>query len=367
MILGMSYILGVKYRKVIMKAHPIGWGASFLDEAIPDKDGKKKSDIPSILDRPKYLYNLAIKKDLPELKVAFRWRDTKKFGDADIKATVKHLRKFIKIANDSPNPRTVYVYNYHLENESLSAFNDKMIRHLQKEPIPDNMRLMNNPVHFAKGVHSDKNVILEYHHNDFNKRAGFDMSFDFDGVDCLDANLWKYLKEAREANARSFYLWTWTFNLKQKKKDDRKRPKRIFKPIKKLLTAMTYLPKDHSKAYLSDSRNTYKAYAEPVKNNIIVRIFQSYNSRSWKPLFLIVENGICVTLICKKTGKVTKLKREKEYEPQHRKKRGYPLYIYRSKQWGFEIGTDLCDAFVSGKKIGEVYPTHRQGNFRNDA
>lgn len=178
--MGIDYILGAKYQKVITRNHPEGYAAGFL---------WKVSSIPKA---HKVIRALAETGKAPIMRISFLWDDFHKFSHQDIKVARKRAREFNNIIVDHPEIKWYCQPMLEPERGKVSPKTARQIIKAVRAELPSKVKIVD-----ALGYGD----IREVHHAHASKGE----IFSFDGLDCLGAS--KATWYPRYKNARLAFLW----------------------------------------------------------------------------------------------------------------------------------------------------------------
>jgi hypothetical protein len=183
MLVGIDYIGGVNYRKIIAKHHPNGFAAGFLCKASGWKNGIKAAR------------RLAKTGRCPVMRIHGLWHDDHRFYAVDIKRAVRQARKVAKLADRFPDIK--FYYSPWLEPKNSALYYPKLYRRLTKV-LPSTVEIV---------IPGYINAIDEVHHM-LPDHTPFIFSFDGRDQRTQDVQRWK----RQVYQARLFFGWIYECN-----------------------------------------------------------------------------------------------------------------------------------------------------------
>lgn len=333
MIYGIDYIGTEGCKDAALKAHPRGWALGALAECDGWKNGYAT------------INQLCEKKKIPAARIHLMWKDSHKFTQRDIQETVKRAQRLAKVIRK--HPKVCWYVSPWLEPDGVDKQLYSQVITACRIVLPDSVIMVTNSMNGVKVA----GCISEGHHNWY--RAG-DEIFSFDGLECVDADMEKYQKNAK--NAQLFFFWRYTFNGKYGEKDKRKRAQRDSWPsVKDIRSLRPYTKKKGKvrfpKGYIWKTHGERYAHYDQDENKAVL-VSPKYHRK--------------VQLRVK--GKVIKELRGSGREGSD--------YYYRTDMWGIDLAklikrtgkrNTTAGIFADGKRIGNVNVCWRAGTFRNKA
>lgn len=285
------------------------------------------------------------------------WRDLHDFKEQDIKLVVEQAKKL----NTLHSGKDIYFMPF-LEHTQNAKFMAKVFVKLQTEA--PKLIYVNNPANFAgktgeyvPGMYNEQHLQAKPKGQKPDESL---MIYCFDGVNAFDADFQGSFHSSTWKNAFMRSVWIAGFNRRLNTDDPTKRPKRVHKPVKKDWESLDYLINNQSGGSSLKKNELYKSHADrhaPGKAD----------KRAGIPVFIVPQKGKTLTIKDSTGVKVFTCNYDKLYKDKIR-------HVYRpvTKSWGYEYCLKLlkqgkptkCSLWVDNKKIGDLDPAYRAGDFR---
>lgn len=285
------------------------------------------------------------------------WRDLHDFKEKDIDIVVEQAKKL----NAMHNGATIYFMPF-LEHTQNVNFMEKVFSRLQAAaPL---LKLVNNPANFGgKSGYYVPGMLNEQHlqaRPKGQKPNDSLMIYCFDGVNAFDADFQGSFHSSGWKKAHMRSVWIASFNRRLNTNDTTQRPKRTHKPVEKDYRSLDYMINNESAGSNLKKNELYKSHADrhaPGKAD----------KRAGVPVFIIPQKGKKLIIKDSTGAKVFTCNYDKRYKDKVR-------HVYRpvTRDWGFEYCLKLlkqgkptkCSLYVDNKKIGDLDPAYRAGDFR---
>lgn len=322
MIYAMDYLGGAKFKDVILKEHPDGWGAGCFAQAF--------SDALPIIDQ------LLATGRCPHLRVHLCWDDNHRYGDQNIPAIKKEAARYEKLHQKYPN--ITFELSPCCEHELKNPYKYlDIVKQYAPTCIP-----VNSPD--SKGSMSTKYKNEVHGNNAKSPRKGA-FNFSFDGNSSYDSDVESI--KARLSGADIFFFWGANFNGKTKDTDTTPRPNRRAWPSSSYIDSIIY-QKDPCGAVSLPNNWTYKTHSE----------------KGYKPVFIIPIRANQILIKARNGQIIDTLKYYGTFVDGR--------FRYYSTNWGYQSadkakriqGDPLVEVWVNGKKYGIINQAFRSGDFR---
>lgn len=285
------------------------------------------------------------------------WRDSHDFQEKDINLVVEQAKKL----NAMHTGKDIYFMPF-LEHTQSANFMSKVFTKLQLEA--PKLIYVNNPANYGgktgeyvPGMFNEVHLTAKPKGQKPNESL---MIYCFDGVNAFDADFQGSFHSSTWKKAFMRSVWIAAFNKRLNTNDTTSRPNRVHKPIEKDWKSLAYMINNESAGSSLKKNELYKSHADrhaPGKAD----------KRAGIPVFIIPQKGKKLIIKDASGGKVFTCNYDKLYKDKVR-------HVYRpvTKEWGYEYCIKLlkqgkhtrCSLYIDDKKIGELDPAYRAGDFR---
>lgn len=333
----MSYLGGAKYGDLILKEHPEGWGATFFTQKELFGDPKPLID------------KLCATGRCPVIKLNLAWKDDHKFSRADFPKIAREADRFKDLIQKYKN---IKFYVCGATEHTLNAEDANNLRLLIGSRILS-AEYINNPWE-GKGAFL-LGCTNEIHGVKANKpKIGESYSFDFDGSNCVDANV-EAIK-AKFADAELFAFWHPAFNGRLTSNDKTPRPQRKAWPNSALIDSIIALHKPNGVNGKMPKGYLWKSHAD--------RHETPPEPRAYKPVLIMPPKSRRVELITE-NGQVVAAGSAPAPFADGRFRYYFADYGYLIAEKAKRIqGHGVVTLRVDGKAICKINPAFRSGDFR---
>lgn len=346
----LDYLGGANYGDLIVRNHPMGFGAGAILNT--NKPEWPKTDFWRVAER------LGKSKNMPMLRVHAIWEDNHLYDPKKHNAII--VKEFDRMVNfKSKYPWVECYFSPMCERDNKSPEYDTLLRRFSENRF--GITIVNS---VSKGPFWIDSTIINELHGDKRKPSWGRWAYSTDGKQAWDQNIVELRKSPGSASLQYFAYWVSMFNGKwndkgpgEKGADTTKRNLRKAWPYKEVFPALSALAESPSGVRLS-SRHIWKTHADQHG--------PERQPREGKPVFITTADGPSCKVKTLLGGKeVTELRRDRVYVD------GRPKY--RANEFGYQIaekarklsGSPMVVLVVSGKEVGVVHPAFRAGTWRD--
>lgn len=314
---GQDTLGAAKYQKVLLDNLPRDQGQGHFANTFGDI-------LPLIKEEAKA--------GVPFIRIQLGWRDDHNFTEKDFPGIVKEAKRLCPVVKNNRNTR--WYFSGACEHRMKEGLARKLAKQV-KEACPE-ATYVNTPIEGGAVLHE---YINETHGHGSPKSAKY--AYSFDGTAAEDSDV-EAIKR-KFPNAEYFMIWGPRYNGRWETNDSTPRPKRTGWPDAKYIKSMVYLTGQKGKTSLPKNW-LWKSHSENKGNGDI---------RAEKPVAIIpIKTNTIELKVDKKVVEIMK------YFGSYSDGRSR----YYATRWGYEIGK--VDAWVKGKKQGNVNAGFRDGSFR---
>lgn len=341
--LGLDYLGGAKFKKLIIDQHPMGWAGGIFAETF--------GDAYSVVDE------LLATGRCPHFRVQLMWSDVHSFGDKDIPTITRLAKRYNVLARKYPH--VILELSPFCEYNGLPNI-DKYLD-IVKANAPQ-------CVPIASPNKGNKNYSKRYR-NEVHRDGGAipssgSYNFSYDGISAVDADI--DADKLKYANCDLFFLWIPQMNGRRNSEDKTPRPQRKFFPDAKQLDSLIYIGNNLKGGTQFPAKWIGKSHADqhkmPREPRASKPVYITPPNFKPKSIELRADNGQLV-------GRLT-------YGGEFRDKATNKLLGYRyysASGFGYEMsekakrlqkGKAICSIYADGKFCGTCNPAFRDGTFR---
>lgn len=336
MILGIDYLGGAKYQKVILEAHPVGFAARVFANTFGNPW--------------KLLDNLAriSPNDVPVVGTHAIWDDKHQYiPERDDPIIFKTLSRFEELI-DVADPRKEFQFSPFCEHTIKGPEFAGLWNRLNERANPK-IKLVNNPLLTGakRGNLCPKDWGIRNECHGSEKALEGDYQFSFDGLSCVDTDIEMF--KQRHAKARVMYFWIPQCNGRKTEDDTTPRPERKAWPTRELIKSLGYL-KRPNKSQSFPKGWIWKSHCEQTS--------VPPGPRDCKPVLIAKQKAKYFTLI--------------DNEGLLAAQSGPALpfsgggYRYYWPEYGYQMSTGAARLLNDkGKEVGRIDPGFRDGTYRN--
>lgn len=349
--LGIDYLGGANYGKVIRENHPKGFGAGFILNT--NKPHWPKTDAWPVISA------LVASHECPFIRVHAVWEDNHTYNPKKHdKIILQEAERLAAFANMHPN--ICFYFSPFCERGNDSRDFDSILATLQQAYTK--LEIV-NCVYTAK--FKNGGIINEVHGSKAGPKGEARHAYSYDGTQCVDSNI---VGDIRARNGAEYFMF-WTSQMNGKWN---------VKPAGIKGADKTPRPNRKAWAYpeLVQSLGAYRDYGQVVDTIGPKRIWKTHAdqhqpkraAREGKPVLICKDAGPVVSILDSKGNEVARMKRE----PQDFSD-GSGRKMYRLGMFGYELadinrtmaGSPIVRLVGSNKiTLGQIHPAFRAGSFR---
>lgn len=224
--LGIFYGGGAKFKDLIIKEHPVGWGAGFF------------TNVEGFGDAMPLAKRLSDRGGVPFMKLNLSWKDKHDYTERDFPSILREAKRWKPFI--MANPGITFYINGAVEHNLDKVKAQKLIDQIADVYLlVENVLFINNPSRAFKGqfLTARGKLINEVHGKEPRPQGRY--SYDFDGTNSTDVFVDKY-KEIHK-DAEFFFLFFCQNNGRKTTDDKTPRKLRNAYPDYKQLDSLIYL------------------------------------------------------------------------------------------------------------------------------